>query len=289
MSELLQNRTLHRNPWASRTLFSSAMSVVVMLCAVLAMVPLIAVLGYVLVNGLSRFDLSLLTQVQPAPRELGGGVGNAIQGTLYTVGIAVALAVPFGVLAAVFLSEFVRDTRAARWIGFATNVLSGVPSIVVGAFIYGVVVATTKRYSAVAGGLALAVLMLPVIVRTATEALELVPGEIRQASVGLGSTQFQTVSRVVLPAALPGILTGVMLSVARATGETAPVIFTVLGWHTWIGSAWDQTNTLSLLVYKFATSPFENQKALAWSASLLLVSFVFVLNVVARLVVRRRV
>jgi phosphate transport system permease protein len=288
MSELLQSRSLHRNPWAPRTLFSSFMSGVVMICAVIALVPLIAVLGYVLVNGLSRFDLSLLTQIQPAPRELGGGVGNAIQGTLYTVGIAVALAVPFGVMAAVFLSEFVRDTRAARWIGFATNVLSGVPSIVVGAFIYGVVVATTKHYSAMAGGLALAVLMLPVIVRTATEALELVPSEIRQAAVGLGATQFQTVSRVVLPAALPGILTGVMLSVARATGETAPVLFTVLGWHTWIGSVWDQTNTLSLLVYKFATSPFENQKALAWSASLLLVMFVFVLNVIARLVVRRR-
>jgi phosphate transport system permease protein len=288
MSEVLQNRSLRRNPWAPRTLFSSAMTGVVMLCAGIALVPLIAVLGYVLVNGLSRFDLSLLTQIQPAPRELGGGVGNAIQGTLYTVGIAVALAVPFGVMAAVFLSEFVRDTRAARWIGFATNVLSGVPSIVVGAFIYGVVVATTKHYSAMAGGLALAVLMLPVIVRTATESLELVPGEIRQAAVGLGATQFQTVSRVVLPAALPGILTGVMLSVARATGETAPVIFTVLGWHTWIGSVWDQTNTLSLLVYKFATSPFENQKALAWSASLLLVMFVFVLNVIARLVVRRR-
>jgi phosphate transport system permease protein len=264
------------------------MSGVVMVCAGIALVPLIAVLGYVLVNGLSRFDLSLLTQIQPAPRELGGGVGNAIQGTLYTVGIAIALAVPFGVMAAVFLAEFVRDTRAARWIGFATNVLSGVPSIVVGAFIYGVVVATTKHYSAMAGGLALAVLMLPVIVRTATEALELVPSDLRQAAVGLGATQFQTVSRVVLPAALPGILTGVMLSVARATGETAPVIFTVLGWHTWIGSVWDQTNTLSLLVYKFATSPFENQKALAWSASLLLVMFVFVLNVIARLVVRRR-
>jgi phosphate transport system permease protein len=288
MSELLQNRSLHRKPWAPRTLFSTAMSGVVMVCAMLALVPLIAVLGYVLVNGLSRFDLSLLTQIQPAPRELGGGVGNAIQGTLYTVGIAIALAVPFGVMAAVFLSEFVRDTRAARWIGFATNVLSGVPSIVVGAFMYGAIVATTKHYSAMAGGLALAVLMLPVIVRTATEALELVPLELRQASVGLGSTQFQTVSRVVLPAALPGILTGVMLSVARATGETAPVIFTVLGWHTWIGSVWDQTNTLSLLVYKFATSPFENQKALAWSASLLLVMFVFVLNVIARLVVRRR-
>jgi phosphate transport system permease protein len=192
-------------------------------------------------------------------------------------------------MAAVFLSEFVRDTRLARWIGFATNVLSGVPSIVVGAFIYGLIVLTTRRYSALAGGLALGLLMLPVIVRTATEALELVPGELRQAAVGLGASQFQTVSRVVLPAALPGILTGVMLSVARATGETAPVLFTVLGWQTWISSPWDQTDTLSLLVYKFATSPYDNWKSLAWSGSLLLVLVVFALNILARLVVRRRV
>jgi phosphate transport system permease protein len=288
MSELTPG-SLYRNPWAPRTLFSSMMSGLVVICAILAIIPLISVLGYVIVNGLSRFDLALLTQVRPAPRELGGGVGNAIQGTLWTVGMATAIAVPFGVMAAVFLSEFVRDTRLARWIGFATNVLSGVPSIVVGAFIYGLIVLTTRRYSALAGGLALGVLMLPVIVRTATEALELVPGELRQAAVGLGASQFQTVSRVVLPAALPGILTGVMLSVARATGETAPVLFTVLGWQTWISSPWDQTDTLSLLVYKFATSPYDNWKSLAWSGSLLLVLVVFVLNILARLVVRRRV
>jgi phosphate transport system permease protein len=288
MSELTPG-SLYRNPWAPRTFFSSMMSGLVVVCAILAIIPLISVLGYVIVNGLSRFDLALLTQVRPAPRELGGGVGNAIQGTVWTVGMATAIAVPFGVMAAVFLSEFVRDTRLARWIGFATNVLSGVPSIVVGAFIYGLIVLTTRRYSALAGGVALGLLMLPVIVRTATEALELVPGELRQAAVGLGASQFQTVSRVVLPAALPGILTGVMLSVARATGETAPVLFTVLGWQTWISSPWDQTDTLSLLVYKFATSPYDNWKSLAWSGSLLLVLVVFALNILARLVVRRRV
>jgi phosphate transport system permease protein len=211
-----------------------------------------------------------------------------LQGTLYTVGLSTLIAVPFGVMAAIFLSEFVRDTRLARWIGFATNVLSGVPSIVAGTFIYSAIVLTTKTFSAFAGGVALAVLMLPVIVRTATEALELVPGDLRQAAVGLGSTRFQTVAKVVLPAALPGIVTGVMLSVARAAGETAPVLFTALGWPTWIQNIWQQTNTLSLLVYKFATAPYKNQQELAWAGSLLLVLMVLVVNILARFAVRRR-
>ncbi|MEB3292815.1 MAG: phosphate ABC transporter permease PstA [Synechococcales bacterium] len=278
---------LTRNPWAWRTLFSTTMSGVAIACAVIAVVPLVAVLLFVLFKGLSRFNLDLFTQVQPAPRQPGGGVGNAIQGTFFTVGIATLFAVPFGVMAAVFLAEFVRDTRLARWIGFATNVLSGVPSIVVGTFIYSTIVLATQ-FSAFAGGVALAVLMLPVIIRTATESLELVPAELRQAAVGLGSTRFQAVARVVLPAALPGILTGVMLSVARAAGETAPVLFTTLGWHTWINSIADKTTPLSMLVYKFATSPYENQQQLAWAASFLLVLMVLIANILSRTLVRRK-
>jgi phosphate transport system permease protein len=279
---------LSRNPWAWRTLFSTVMSGIAIACAVIAIVPLIAVLLFVLVNGISRFNLDLFTQVQPAPRAPGGGIGNAIQGTFFTVGISTAIAVPFGVMAAIFLAEFVRDTRIARWIGFATNVLSGVPSIVVGTFIYSAIVVSTKSFSAFAGGVALAILMLPVIIRTSTESLELVPGELRQASVGLGATRFQSVAKVVLPAALPGIITGVMLSVARAAGETAPVLFTALGWPTWIKSVWEQTTPLSMLVYKFATSPFENQKQLAWAASFLLVLMVLIANVLSRYFVRRK-
>jgi phosphate transport system permease protein len=281
-------RNLRRNPWAKRTLFSTVMTGVAIVCVVLALVPLIAVLGFVLINGAARLGPDLFTQTQPPPLAQGGGLGNALQGTLYTVGLSTLIAVPFGVMAAIFLSEFVRDTRLARWIGFATNVLSGVPSIVAGTFIYSAIVLTTKTFSAFAGGVALAVLMLPVIVRTATEALELVPGDLRQAAVGLGSTRFQTVAKVVLPAALPGIVTGVMLSVARAAGETAPVLFTALGWPTWIDNIWQQTNTLSLLVYKFATAPYKNQQELAWAGSLLLVLMVLVVNILARFAVRRR-
>jgi phosphate transport system permease protein len=289
MSDSMNNvYSLSRNPWAKRTLFSTVMTGVAIVCVVLALVPLIAVLGFVLINGAARLGPDLFTQIQPPPLAQGGGLGNALQGTLYTVGLSTLIAVPFGVMAAIFLSEFVRDTRLARWIGFATNVLSGVPSIVAGTFIYSAIVLTTKTFSAFAGGVALAVLMLPVIVRTATEALELVPGDLRQAAVGLGSTRFQTVAKVVLPAALPGIVTGVMLSVARAAGETAPVLFTALGWPTWIQNIWQQTNTLSLLVYKFATAPYKNQQELAWAGSLLLVLMVLVVNILARFAVRRR-
>jgi phosphate transport system permease protein len=281
-------RSLSRNPWARRTLFSSVMSGVATLCAMIALVPLVSVLFMVISKGLGRFNLDLFTKIQPAALSPGGGLKNALQGTCYTVGVAAALAVPIGILAAVFLAEFVRDTKLARWIGFATNVLSGVPSIVAGTFIYSMLVLTTKQYSAFAGGVALAVLMLPVIVRTSTEALELVPQDLRQAAVGLGSSRFQAVSRVVLPAALPGILTGTMLGIARAAGETAPVIFTALGSQYMSNSIFEPAATLSLRVYNFATSPYKNLQELAWAGALLLVLMVLVANVLSRTLVRRR-
>ncbi len=281
-------RTLRRNPWAPRTLFSTSMSVVATLCALLAVVPLVSVLYMVIVKGFSRFNLDLFTQIQPAALSEGGGLLNALQGTGYTVGVATLLAVPIGVLAAIFLAEFARDTRLARWIGFATNVLSGVPSIVAGTFVFSLIVLNTKQFSAFAGGVALAVLMLPVIVRTATESLELVPDRLRQASVGLGASRFQTVALVVLPSALPGILTGVMLGIARAAGETAPVLFTALGSQYLARSIWEPAATLSLRVYNFATSPYQNLQDLAWAGALLLVLIVLIANIFARAIISRK-
>jgi phosphate transport system permease protein len=281
-------RSLSRNPWAKRTLFSTVMSGAATLCALLAVVPLVSVLFMVVSKGIGRFDLDLFLKPQPAALGPVGGLSNALVGTFYTVGVATAFAVPIGILAAVFLAEFVRDTKLARWIGFATNVLSGVPSIVAGTFIYSMLVLSTKQYSAFAGGVALAVLMLPVIVRTATESLELVPQDLRQAAVGLGASRFQTVSKVVLPAALPGILTGAMLGIARAAGETAPVIFTALGSQYMSDNIFQPTATLSLRVYNFATSPYKNLQELAWAGALLLVLLVLVANVMSRFLVRRR-
>jgi phosphate transport system permease protein len=283
----LANR-LKRQPMAQRTLFNSGMTIVVFACAVVAIIPLAAVLSYVIMQGAARFGPDLFTKLPPPPSVPGGGFGNALIGTLKTVGIGSAIAIPFGVLAAVFLAEFAKGTRLASWIGFLTNVLSGVPSIVVGVFAYSLVVLTTGGFSAVAGGFALAILMLPIIVRTAVESLELVPAESRQAAVGLGATRFQTVTRVVLPAALPAILTGVILAVARASGETAPLIFTALFNQFWVDDLWKPTPTLSVLVFNFATTPYKNQQELAWAGSLVLVLMVLIASILSRLVVRRK-
>lgn len=203
---------LRRSPKSSRNVFDAVMNGLVFACVALALLPLLAVLFYVIAQGLSRINSSVFTELPPPPLVPGGGFGNAILGTLIMVGIGALISIPFGVLAAIYLTEF-SEGKVADLARFATNVLSGVPSIIVGVFVYGVVVLTTKTYSAWAGGFALSILMLPIIVRTTDEALRLVPNELRQAAVGLGATSFQTVFKVVLPAAIPSIITGATLAI----------------------------------------------------------------------------
>ncbi|MEN9234033.1 MAG: phosphate ABC transporter permease PstA, partial [Gloeomargarita sp. DG02_1_bins_92] len=262
------------------------------LCALLTVIPLFAVLGFVLVRGISRFSLDLFTKLPPPPGLSGGGFGNALIGTLIVVVLGTLIAVPFGVLTAVYLSEFSNVSKGqkeiARWVRFGINVLAGVPSIIAGVFAYGLFVTTgIFGYSALAAGVALAVLMLPTIVRTTDEALKIVPQEVRWASVGLGASNYYTILRVVLPAALPSILTGVILAMARAVGDTAALIFTALFSTFWPRSLLEPIATLSVLVYNFATVPFQPQQELAWAASFFLVMLVLVASVTARLVIRR--
>lgn len=291
---IASGRSLKRSQFSPKTLFSNLMTGVAFACAILALIPLIAVLFYVVVNGAARLGPQLFTQLPPPPYQptspqfQTGGFGNALVGTLMTVGIATVISIPFGILAAIFLSEFARGTQLARWINFFTNVLSGVPSIVMGVFAYSWIVLSTKSYSAMAAGVALAVLMLPTIVRTATEALEAIPSELRQAAVGLGATRYQTVLKVVLPAAIPAIVTGVMLAVARAAGETAPVLFTALFNNYWNWDVWKPTATLSVLVFNFAVTPYQNWQQLAWSAALVLVAMVLITNILSRWIIQRQ-
>jgi len=263
----------------------------VFVCVALALLPLLAVLFYVIVQGVSRIAPAVFTELPPPPLVPGGGFGNAILGTLVMVGIGALISIPFGVMAAIYLSEF-STGKIAEWTRFATNVLSGVPSIIVGVFAYGVLVLTLRSYSAWAGGFALSILMLPIIVRTTDEALKLVPGELRQGAVGLGATNFETVSRVVLPAALPAIITGITLGIARAAGETAPLLFTALFsqyWPNWDALLLEPTASLAVLIYNFAVVPFQNQQQLAWAASFILVLLVLITSVIARLATARRV
>ncbi|MEH2125314.1 phosphate ABC transporter permease PstA [Nostoc sp.] len=292
MTSNFPERSLTRSAMSQRTLFNTVMTVIAFTCGVLALVPLLAVLSYVIIKGFSSLNLAVFVELPPKALQKGGGFGNAILGTLLMVGIAALISIPFGVLGAIYITEF-SSARVARWVRFAANVLSGVPSIIAGVFAYGIVVLTMVKlnlgsYSALAGGFALAILMLPIILRTTDEALQLVSQDLRQASVGLGATNFQTVSQVVLPAALPAIVTGATLAIARASGETAPLLFTALFSNFWPDGLFQPTASLAVLVYKYAISPFKNWQSLAWAASLILVLMVLITSIIARWATRQK-
>jgi phosphate transport system permease protein len=286
--------SLKKKSSSPRVILGTVMTGLSGLCMILTLIPLIAVLFFVFVQGFSRINVDLFTQLPPPPGLDEGGLANAIIGTLVVVSIAVILAVPIGVLAAVYLSEFSHGNKFATSIRFATNVLSGVPSIIAGIFAFGLLVSSgIVGFSAIAGGVALAVLMLPTIIRTTDEALKIVPQEIRWAALGVGAYNYQSVVQIVLPAALPGIVTGVTLAIARAAGETAPLIFTALFSNFWPnvspqGLA-EPIATLSVLVYNFAILPFKPQQELAWAGSLILVFLVLSTSILARLATRRKV
>ncbi len=284
------SQSLKINKASRRSLFNAVMTGMAGICILIALVPLALVLFYVTVNGFNRLDLDLFTQLPPAPGLLGGGFANAIVGTLIVVAIATVIAVPIGVLCAIWLAEFGGDdTSIDEWVRFGVNILAGVPSIISGVFIYGLMVKPAlPGYSALAGGVALAVLMLPTIIRTTDEALKIVPQDIRWAALGVGASKYQMVLKVVLPAAVPAILTGVPLAVARAAGETAPLIFTALFSPFWPNGITNPIASLAVLVYNFATLPFKPQQELAWAASLILVLLVLISSITARLVTRKR-
>jgi phosphate transport system permease protein len=271
-----------------RTLRSAIMSVIIAVMSILAMVPLASVLWMLLSRGSERLGTALFTELPPAAGMDGGGVGNALLGTFEVVAIASLISVPFGILAAVFLAEFGGESNMASGVRFCAKLLTGLPSILAGVFAYGLVVLTTGTFSAPAGGVALAVLMVPTVLLTAEEAIRMVPARMREAALGMGATRTQMVLRVTIPTAMPGILTGVMLAVARAAGETAPLLFTALFSDYWLTSnVMEPTPSLAVLIYDFSGSPYPNQIQIAWAASLVLVFLVLVLNVASQIITRR--
>jgi phosphate transport system permease protein len=272
----------------ARKAFGALMTLLVTLCAVLLALPLFSILWTVISRGSSQLSLDLFTQLPPPPLMQGGGFGNAIVGSLTVLFIASLISVPFGIMAAIFVSEFARGTKFANFVRFGINVLSGVPSIIMGLFAYGVVVLLTGTFSALAGGIALAILMIPIVERTAEEGLKSVPMETRQGAIGVGATNFQTISQIVLPAALPSIATGVTLSLARASGETAPLLITALFNQYYAKGLLQPIATLPVLIYNFAGAPYKNQQELAWAASLLLVMLILIVSIIARSIARRQ-
>ena len=261
------------------------------LCIVLSLltlIPLLSIIILLLQKGLPLIGANLFTQLPPAPGQDGGGFGNAIVGTLAMVGISLVFSVPLGILAAVYVNEYARVSKLASAVRFVAKLLTGIPSIICGVFAFAAIVMTTHKFSALAGGIALSILILPTILLTAEQALMGVPYAYREASFGVGATPFQTIWRIVLPEASPAMMTGIMLAVARASGETAPVLFTALFSYNWIHTLMEPTASLSVLIYNFASLPYSHHIGMAWSASLVLVALVTVTNVAAQVIFRSK-
>ena len=257
------------------------------LAAVIAVIPLLLVLLYVLLQGLPALNLALLTQ-SPVPAGFpGGGVAPAVVGTLIMVGLGTVIGTPVAVLAGIYMREYAGG-RGATAIRFLVDVLAGIPTIAVGLFAYGLVVVPMGSFSALAGAIALAIIIIPIVARITDEMLGLVPGSVREAAYALGIPPWKTIVRVVLPGAATGIITGILLGVARIAGETAPLIFTALGNQRVTTSLGEPMDALPLRIWVYATGPYDSWHTQAWAASLVLVFLVLAFSILTRLVLRRR-
>jgi phosphate transport system permease protein len=256
------------------------------LAACIVVLPLVLIMGYLLANGAAGLNLAFFTHMPKPVGEAGGGMANAIVGTLLVVGIAALMALPLGIAAGVYLSEYGRG-RFATLVRYTTDVLSGVPSIVVGVVAYGLVVMPMGRFSGLAGSVALAILMLPPIIRATEEMVRLVPQSYRQAALALGAPRWKTTQQIVLPAAKAGIVTAGMLAVARAAGETAPLLFTALGNRFWSLRMDQPIATLPVFIYDYAKAPYTDWNRQAWTGALVLVLLVTTISFLLRITVRR--
>lgn len=256
------------------------------LSVLLALVPLAFVLFFVISQGIQSLSIDFFTHMPTPVGETGGGMANAIVGTVILAGLGSLFAIPIGILSGIYMSEYA-GSRFASVIRFAADTLNGVPSIVVGVFVYGIAVLPFKQFSAIAGGLALGIMMIPIIARTTEELLLLVPSTMREGALALGATRARAVFSVVLPAAAPGIVTGVMLALARIAGETAPLLFTSFNNRYFTSSLTQPISSLTVQVFSYAISPYEDWHRQAWAGALVLVMMVLICSVLARLATRK--
>jgi phosphate transport system permease protein len=256
-----------------------------MLCVLVAILPLFMIFFYTMVQGIGALDFDFFLHMPKPVGETGGGMANAFVGTLMLIGLGSLVGLPVGILAGIYLSEFGNNPFAST-VRFLADVLSGIPSIIVGVVAYTLVVVPMKSFSALAGGVALGILMIPTITRTTEEMIRLVPASFREAGLALGIPQWKTVVRIVLPAARKGIATGVVLGIARAAGETAPLLFTALGNRFWSTSVNEPIASLTVFIFDYAKSPFDDWIRQAWAAALVLILLVVTLNLIFRFVTR---
>jgi phosphate transport system permease protein len=256
-------------------------------CSVLlALVPLAFILFFVVSRGLQSLNLAFFMNLPKPVGEAGGGMGNAILGTLILAGLGSAFAIPIGIMSGVYMSEYA-GSGLASVVRFAADTLNGVPSIVIGVFVYGIAVLPFKQFSAMAGGLALGIMMIPIVARTTEELLLLVPQTMREGALALGATRARAVFTVVVPAALPGIVTGAVLALARIAGETAPLLFTAFNNRFFSTSLGQPIASLTVQVYTYAISPYEDWHRQAWAGALVLVAIVLICSLLARFATRR--
>jgi phosphate transport system permease protein len=256
------------------------------LSVVIALVPLAFVLFFVVSQGVQALNVDFFTQMPRPVGEVGGGMANAIVGTLIVAGLGSLMAIPIGILSGVYMAEYA-GTGFSSAVRFAADTLNGVPSIVIGVFAYGVAVMPFRQFSALAGGVALGVMMIPIIARTTEELVLLVPGTMREGALALGATRARAVFSVVVPAALPGIITGIVLALARIAGETAPLLFTSFNNRFFTTNLTQPISTLTVQVYTYAISPYEDWHRQAWAGALVLVTIVLSCSLLARFATRR--
>ncbi len=270
-----------------RRLKNRAMATVLMACAVVVMAPLFLVIYYLVREGASSLDWNFLTQLPKPTGETGGGMANAIVGTLTLLAMAAVIGVPFGVMGGVYLAEYGSD-RVNDWIRFAADVLNGVPSIVWGMVVYALLVVPFKTFSAYAGGVALGLMMIPLVMRTTEEVLVLVPQGYREAGLALGIARWRIIVVIVMRTALKGIVTGVLVALARVAGETAPLLFTALGNNFWSHRLSEPIAALPLQIFSYAISPYDDWHRQAWAGALVLMALILIVNLSVRLLSRGR-
>jgi len=274
--------SLHRR----RKLVSSLMTTITAACAVFAIAVLLIILSYIAVRGLSSISLQFLIDT-PKPVGEGGGIGNAILGSVMMTLLACVIGLPIGIGAGVYLAEF-GENLFGKTVRFLADTLIGVPSIIIGIFIYTLIVLPMGRQSGLAGGLALAIIMIPIVARTTEEMIRLVPNSMREGALALGAPQWRVTWNIVLPAASTGIATGAMLAIARISGETAPLLFTALN-SRFYNYFYDQPMaSLTVQIFNYATGPFDVEHKMAWAATLILITLILAINILVRFLTRKR-
>lgn len=272
-----------------RTAANHLASTLAVLSTIIVIAPLVAIFAYLIYKGASSLNLAFFTQVPKPVGETGGGMANAIVGSGVLLGIGSIIGVPIGIAAGIFLAEYGRGTRLANLVRFTADVLNGVPSIVMGIAIYALIVVPQKHFSALAGGVALGIMMIPTITRTTEEMLLMVPNTVREAALGLGVPNWRSVLSITLKTASPGVITGCMLAFARVAGETAPLLFTALGNEFWSTSLGEPIAALPLQIYVYAISPYREWHRLAWGGALVLILLIVLSVSLVRYVTTRGV